>query len=319
MDLSAFVLFSSAAGVFGNAGQANYASANVFLDALAQARRAEGLAGLSLAWGLWAGAGSAMTAGLGVADQKRIARLGAEALSEAEGLALLDRALGAGVSGGTDGLLVPVRLNLPALRALADSGRLPALLGGLVRTRPRRAVGAAAAGGGVPLRERLAGMNETEAEQHVVRLVRSEVAAVLGHASPDVVGPKRSFTELGFDSLTAVELRNRLTAVTGLRLPATLIFDYPDSTLLARQIRLELTPEAAAEAPADAEERAFREAVAAIPMARFREAGLLDLVRQLADPPAEEATVPGGDGEAESIDEMDLDHLVRMALDGKDS
>ncbi|WP_435135601.1 type I polyketide synthase [Actinacidiphila sp. bgisy144] len=319
MDLSAFVLFSSAAGVFGNAGQANYASANVFLDALAQARRAEGLPGLSLAWGLWAGAESAMTAGLGVADQKRIARLGAEALSEAEGLALLDRALGAGSGAGTDGLLVPVRLNLPALRTLADSGRLPALLGGLVRTRPRRAVGAAAAGGGVPLRERLAGMNEAEAEQHVVRLIRSEVAAVLGHASPDVVGPKRSFTELGFDSLTAVELRNRLTAVTGLRLPATLIFDYPNSTLLARQIRLELTPEAAAEAPADAEERAFREAVAAIPMARFREAGLLDLVRQLADPVAEEATVPGGDDEAESIDDMDLDNLVRMALDGKDS
>ncbi|MZG18436.1 polyketide synthase, partial [Streptomyces sp. SID5914] len=175
----------------------------------------------SLAWGLWAEA-SAMTAGLAETDRHRIARLGAQPLNEAEALALLDKA----VTGDGEGLLVPVRLNLPALRALADSGRLPALLSGLVRTRPRRAA-ETKAGSGVGLRDRLAGMNEAEAERHLVRLVRSEVATVLGHASPDAVGSKRSFTELGFDSLTAVELRNRLTAATGLRLPATLIFDHP--------------------------------------------------------------------------------------------
>ncbi len=312
-ELSAFVLFSSAAGVLGNAGQANYAAANVFLDALAQTRRTEGLPGLSLAWGLWAGA-SAMTAGLGETDRHRIARLGAEALSETDGLALLDKA----VAGDGDGLLVPVRLNLPALRALADSGRLPALLSGLVRTRHRRAA-ETKAGSGVGLRERLAGMNEAEAERHLAHLVRSEVAAVLGHASPDAVGPKRSFTELGFDSLTAVELRNRLTAATGLRLPATLIFDYPNSTVLAERIRLEIVPEGAAAAEQDdPEEKAFREAVSAIPMSRFREAGLLDLVLRLAGPKRQQETATGGE-ETESIDEMDVDNLIRMALDGKDS
>ncbi|MFJ4465852.1 type I polyketide synthase, partial [Streptomyces sp. NPDC088928] len=312
LELSAFVVFSSAAGVFGNAGQANYAAANVFLDALAQARRAEGLPGLSLAWGLWAGA-SAMTSGLGETDRQRMARLGAEALSEAEGLELLDRA----VAGDQDGLLVPVRLNLPALRMLADSGRLPALLSGLVRTQPRPTADTAA-GSSLGLRERLAGMNEAEAERHLVHLVRSEVAAVLGHASPDLVGPKRSFTELGFDSLTAVELRNRLTAVTGLRLPATLIFDYPNSTQLAEQIRLEIVPEGSAIEQDDPEEKAFREAISAIPISRFRAAGLLDLVLQLADPERQQETAVGGE-ETESIDEMDVDNLIRMALDGKES
>ncbi|WP_443075048.1 type I polyketide synthase [Streptomyces sp. NBC_01435] len=312
LDLSAFVVFSSAAGVFGNAGQASYAAANVFLDALAQARRAEGLPGLSLAWGLWAGE-SAMTSGLGESDRRRIARLGAEALSEAEGLELLDRA----VAGDQDGLLVPVRLNLPALRMLADSGRLPALLSGLVRTQPRRTA-ETAAGSSLGLRERLAGMNEAEAERHLVHLVRREVAAVLGHASPDLVGPKRSFTELGFDSLTAVELRNRLTGVTGLRLPATLIFDYPNSTQLAEQIRLEIVPEGAAVEQDDPEEKAFREAISAIPISRFRAAGLLDLVLQLADPERQQESAVGGE-ETESIDEMDVDNLIRMALDGKES
>ncbi|MFJ1840105.1 beta-ketoacyl reductase, partial [Streptomyces sp. NPDC088175] len=273
---------------------------------------AEGLPGLSLAWGLWAGA-SAMTSGLGETDRQRIARLGAEALSEAEGLELLDRA----VAGDQDGLLVPVRLNLPALRMLADSGRLPALLSGLVRTQPRPTADTAA-GSSLGLRERLAGMNEAEAERHLVHLVRSEVAAVLGHASPDLVGPKRSFTELGFDSLTAVELRNRLTAVTGLRLPATLIFDYPNSTQLAEQIRLEIVPEGSAIEQDDPEEKAFREAISAIPISRFRAAGLLDLVLQLADPERQQETAVGGE-ETESIDEMDVDNLIRMALDGKES
>ncbi|MFC5918139.1 SDR family NAD(P)-dependent oxidoreductase [Streptomyces pulveraceus] len=313
LDLSAFVVFSSAAGVFGNAGQGNYAAANAFLDALAQARRAEGLPGLSLAWGLWAEA-SAMTAGLGESDRQRIARLGAEALSETEGLELLDRALAGDQDGG---LLVPVRLNLPALRTLADSGRLPALLSGLVRTRSRRTA-ETAAGSSLGLRERLVGMNEAEAERHLVHLVRSEVAAVLGHVSPDLVGPKRSFTELGFDSLTAVELRNRLSAVTGLRLPATLIFDYPNSALLAEQIRLEIVPEEAAFEQDDPEEKAFREAISAIPISRFRAAGLLDLVLQLADPERQQETAVGGE-ETESIDEMDVDNLIRMALDGKES
>ncbi|MFF1586452.1 SDR family NAD(P)-dependent oxidoreductase, partial [Streptomyces sp. NPDC058283] len=234
LELSAFVVFSSAAGVFGNAGQANYAAANVFLDALAQARRAEGLPGLSLAWGLWAGA-SAMTEGLGESDRRRIARLGAEALSEAEGLELLDRAVGE----GAPGLLVPVRLSPPALRAQAQAGALPALLRALVPATVRRQAAAGAAGavagGGAPI-NRLTGLPPTEREEYVHDLVRREVADVLGHATPDAIQATQPFTELGFDSLTAVELRNRLTAVTGLRLPATLVFDHPTTAALTDRV-----------------------------------------------------------------------------------
>ncbi|MFJ4336494.1 type I polyketide synthase [Streptomyces sp. NPDC088935] len=229
-DLSAFVVFSSAAGVFGNAGQANYAAANVFLDALAQARRAEGLPGLSLAWGLWVGA-SAMTSGLAESDRQRIARLGAEALGEAEGLALLDRA----VTGGTDGLLVPVRLNLPALRGRSED--VPAVLRALVPGRVRRqAAAVAAVGSAGGLAERLAAMNEGRRATHLLDLVRAEVAVVLGHPSASSVEPDRAFKDLGFDSLTAVELRNRLHAATGLKLAATVVFDHPTSADLARHL-----------------------------------------------------------------------------------
>ncbi|MFJ5818521.1 type I polyketide synthase, partial [Streptomyces sp. NPDC093108] len=244
LGLSAFVVFSSAAGVFGNAGQANYAAANVFLDALAQARRAEGLPGLSLAWGLWAGA-SAMTSGLGESDRRRMARLGAEALSEAEGLELLDRAVGE----GAPGLLVPVRLSSPAICAQAQAGTLPALLRALVPATVRRQAAAGAAGGGAPI-NRLTGLSSAEREEYVADLVRREVAGVLGHATPDAVQATQPFTELGFDSLTAVELRNRLAAVTGLRLPATLIFDHPTSAALADRILNDLVGDSA-EMPAN--------------------------------------------------------------------
>ncbi|MFJ4888292.1 type I polyketide synthase, partial [Streptomyces sp. NPDC088731] len=244
LGLSAFVVFSSAAGVFGNAGQANYAAANVFLDALAQARRAEGLPGLSLAWGLWAGA-SAMTSGLGETDRQRMARLGAEALSEAEGLELLDRAVGE----GAPGLLVPVRLSSPAICAQAQAGTLPALLRALVPATVRRQAAAGAAGGGAPI-NRLTGLSSAEREEYVADLVRREVAGVLGHATPDAIQATQPFTELGFDSLTAVELRNRLAAVTGLRLPATLIFDHPTSAALADRILNDLVGDSA-EMPAN--------------------------------------------------------------------
>ncbi|MEV7715666.1 SDR family NAD(P)-dependent oxidoreductase, partial [Streptomyces sp. NPDC088270] len=245
LGLSAFVVFSSAAGVFGNAGQANYAAANVFLDALAQARRAEGLPGLSLAWGLWAGA-SAMTSGLGEADRQRMARLGAEALSEAEGLELLDRAVGE----GAPGLLVPVRLDFAALRSVDVAAELvPPMLRGLVPGRGRgrrRAAGVAngVVGGGSELARTLAALDVSARAAHVLDLVRSAVSTVLGHASPEAVEPERQFRDLGFDSLTAVELRNRLASTTGLRLPATLVFDYPTPAALAGHVLTEVVGEA---------------------------------------------------------------------------
>ncbi|MFF4918085.1 SDR family NAD(P)-dependent oxidoreductase [Streptomyces tendae] len=234
LDLTAFVLFSSAAGVLGNAGQANYAAANVFLDALAQTRRTENLPGHSLAWGLWAEA-SAMTAGLAETDRHRIARLGAQPLNETEALALLDRALGE----DAPALLVPVRLNLAALQGRSQA--VPAVLRALVPVRARRqaAVGAAAGSGG-GLVERLAAMSESRRAAHLLDLVRTEVAGVLGHRSAATIEPERAFKDLGFDSLTAVELRNRLHAATGLKPAATVVFDHPTSADLARHLRTQI-------------------------------------------------------------------------------
>ncbi|MFI9201288.1 SDR family NAD(P)-dependent oxidoreductase [Streptomyces sp. NPDC053048] len=231
-DLSLFVLFSSLAGTFGNAGQANYASANAYLDALAQRRRADGLAGSSLAWGPWAASGGGMLGEVDAEALARMARGGVSPLPEDEGLALFDAAIAA-----DGGVYVPVRLNLPALRARAATAPLPALLRGLVRAPARRAAEAASA---VPLARQLAGASGEQRRRILLATVRGEVAAVLGHASAEAVGAGQAFRDLGFDSLTAVELRNRLGAVTGLRLPAGLLFDYPTPTALADHLNGEL-------------------------------------------------------------------------------
>ncbi|WFB09506.1 SDR family NAD(P)-dependent oxidoreductase [Streptomyces sp. LX-29] len=239
LDLSAFVLFSSAAGVFGGAGQANYAAANVFLDALAQHRRAAGLPASSLAWGLWAAEAGGMAGELDEADVSRMNRAGVAALSATEGLELFDAA-----ARSEEALLVPVRLDLAAVRAqAASSDAVAPLLRGLVRVRARRTAQGAASSGA--LAQRLAGLGEAERFDVLLELVRTQVAAVLGHGSGDAVDPERAFRDLGFDSLTAVELRNRMNAVTGMRLPATLVFDYPTSEVLARHLRDELTGSAA--------------------------------------------------------------------------
>ena len=235
-DLSAFVLFSSAAGVFGNPGQGNYAAANSFLDALAQRRHSAGLPATSLAWGLWAEDGG-MAGELGSADVERMARGGVLPISAAQGLALFDAAALSG-----EPLLVPVQLDPAGLRAQAEAGQLPPLLRGLVRgVAARRTVEA----NGPSLAQRLAGVAEADREAVLVELVCSEVAAVLGYAGPQAVEADRAFKDLGFDSLTAVELRNRLNAVTGLRLPATLVFDYPTPMALVALLRTEAAPDPA--------------------------------------------------------------------------
>ena len=237
IDLQAFLMFSSAAAAFAGPGQGNYVAANAFLDALASHRRAAGLPATSMAWGLWADA-SAMTGHLSEADRARMTRGGVGTLSAQDGLALLDLA-----AGRDEALLIPVRLDVAGLRAQAARGTaVPALwrglAGGSARPSASAAVGGADAAGS--LRERLAGLPAADRDRVLLDLVRAHVAAVLGHASPEAVEPGRAFTDLGFDSLTAVELRNRLNAVTGLRLPATLVFDYPSPAVLAEFLRAEL-------------------------------------------------------------------------------
>jgi acyl carrier protein len=307
------VLFSSLAGVLGNAGQANYAAANAALDALAAHRRSQGRPAISIAWGLWDN-GTGMSDGLDVA---RLNRAGLAPLSITDGLTLFDAALaevttsrsatatsatvlaeasgagiglasaatttasdtatalaeasGAGIglasaatttaSGSATALASPASgsgaasaehppatfiaaaFNTPGLRTRAESGTLPPILHSLV---PARRKAAAAGGAAAPadLRNRLAALTAAQAEQALVDLVRSHVAAVLGYTGPASVDPDRAFVELGFDSLTAVELRNRLEAETGLSLPPALAFDHPTVTAVGAHLLTELAPAA---------------------------------------------------------------------------
>ncbi|MGW5449685.1 SDR family NAD(P)-dependent oxidoreductase, partial [Streptomyces asiaticus] len=233
LDLAAFVLFSSAAGVLGNPGQANYAAANACLDAVARQRHRLGLPAVSLAWGYWATV-SAMTQHLGAADLRRNKRMGMVGISAAEGMALLDAALG--TDAATAGDLVAAKFDVPALRAAAG-GPVPPLLRGLAP--PPRPAARAAAPATSPA-ERIAGLGDAEQVEAVVDLVRRHTAEVLGHAGFDAVRADRTFKDAGLDSLTAVELRNRLAAATGLTLSPAMIFDYPKPAALAEHLRAKL-------------------------------------------------------------------------------
>ncbi|MFF2026872.1 SDR family NAD(P)-dependent oxidoreductase [Streptomyces sp. NPDC058171] len=221
-DLSAFVVFSSVAALMGSPGQGNYAAANAALDALAATRRAAGLPATSLAWGLWSDT-AGMGARLGEAELARLERMGMSALTAETGPALFDEALEVDAA-----VVAPVLLETAALRAQAKAGMLPPLLRGLVKV-PAQVVDTSAGG----LVQRLAGVPETEREQIVLELVQTQVAAVLAHSSASSIEPERAFKDLGFDSLSAVELRNRLTQATGVRLPATLVFDHPTPAAVA--------------------------------------------------------------------------------------
>jgi acyl transferase domain-containing protein/acyl carrier protein len=230
MDLEMFVLFSSVAGILGGAGQGNYAAANTFLDALAAHRRGLGLAGVSLAWGAWEQVGG-MAGQLVQAGRRRMARAGLGALADAEGLALLDAAVGT-----ADALLVPARLDIARLRG--HGAAVPPLLSGLVR-QVRQAGGRRQDGASGPgdLAARLAGLTEAEQDAALLQIVLTQTALVLGMAGPDAVDASRPFRDLGFDSLAAVELRNQLVVACGLPLPATVLFSYPNPAALAAYLR----------------------------------------------------------------------------------
>ncbi|PJN23650.1 hypothetical protein CG717_32625, partial [Streptomyces sp. CB02613] len=235
MDLRHFVLFSSIAGITGSQGQANYGAANAHLDALAVYRSARGLPARSLAWGFWAQA-SGMTGHLDDADRARISSSGIAPLSTEEGLRLFDAALAQG-----DPVVAPVRMDMAGLRA--QGAELAEIFQGLVPARRRGATVTAASHDTVAdgsLRGELAALSEKERAERLLALVRAQAASVLGHDSADAVEANRAFREFGFDSLTAVELRNRLNSATGLRLPATLVFDYPTPEILAGYLNDEL-------------------------------------------------------------------------------
>lgn len=319
-ELSAFVLFSSAAGVLGSPGQGNYAAANAVLDAVAHRRRAAGRPALSLAWGLWA-EGSGMTGHLDGGDRARIGRAGMAPLPTADALDLFSAALAS-----EEPFLVPARVDLRAVRSRAAYGPLPPLLRGLVRLpgarRGRRAADRAPSGGAdeaARLRERLGRQSEGERRGTLLRLVRSHVAAVLGHAGSESVSESRAFRELGFDSLTAVELRNRLKVATGLALRATLAFDFPTPVALAEHLTARLLPADAVPAVGGEELRGL---LSSIPVDRLREAGLLDRLLELAAAPGS-AVRPAESGprpvSIEDIDAMDVDSLIGLAHDGTDT
>jgi acyl carrier protein len=230
-DLSAFVLFSSAAGVLGSAGQANYAAANAFLDALAQHRRQQGLPGLSVAWGWWAQA-TGMTGHLNESDRARMRRGGLIPMSSTDGLALFDAALRQARS-----FVVPAQFDVAAIRSHSAVGGLPPIFRGLTRAARRTAQSVAAVESSSNLRRRLVAMSTSEQEHELLAVVRSNAAAVLGHDSADAVGTDQEFIkELGFDSLGAVELWNRLKSATDVKLPTTAVFDHPTPKSLARYL-----------------------------------------------------------------------------------
>ncbi|WP_413805365.1 type I polyketide synthase [Streptomyces sp. OE57] len=235
LPLSLFVMFSSTAGTLGASGQSNYAAANAYCDALAARRRALGLPGLSVAWGLWADA-SGMTGHLGETDRARMSRSGIGAMSSERALGLLDAAVRHGHHH-----LIAIDLDVRALAgrpALTLPAPLRALTGGGTARRT-----AATARPHTDWAGHLAALPVQEQRRTLLNLVLTHAAAALGHSDPGRIQTERGFLELGFDSLTAIELRNRLTAVTGLRLATTLIFDHPNPAALAVHLHAELAPE----------------------------------------------------------------------------
>ena len=237
LNLETFVLFSSAAATLGGGGQGNYAAANAFLDALAENRRGRGLAATSLAWGPWAGGGMAES---GSAVKRRMdggpmrpmhpdqaLRVLGQALKDSEtALAVMDVDWLQLAASAGDLRQVPLLRELPDVHALAQVS----------------ALAPAAGDGPVGQLAELAGLPADEQDRKLRAMVRGHVARVLGHADGDQVDDRTPLRDLGFDSLTAVEFRNTLAAVTGLALPTTVIYDYPTAAALAEYLRIELAP-----------------------------------------------------------------------------
>ncbi|MFI9155804.1 type I polyketide synthase [Streptomyces sp. NPDC053367] len=235
-NLSAFVLYSSVVGVLGNAGQANYAAANAFLNALAEHRAAAGLPALSLAWGPWQ---TGMASTLGHSDLARFRRHGMAPLAAERGMALFDASLAV-----DETLQLPVQIDRGAL----EQDTVPALLHSLVRPAAPAPAGPAAAAepqesGASPMAAKLAGLSPEEQREELVALLLETAAVVLGYPSADDIDADMSFQEIGFDSLSGVEFRNQVKQDTGVHIPATVIYNYPTPAALAERVRELLFPE----------------------------------------------------------------------------
>ncbi len=319
LELDRFVVFSSLAGLLGSAGQANYAAANAFVDGLCAYRQAHGLPGQSLAWGGWAQVG--MAARLSERLQQRLREQGLVAMAVEDALALLDRVLGLG-----DALLVPTQLDLAALRRLTEDPALPALLRGLLGpARPSMVVATVAADAG--LLPRLRRLSAAERELEMIELVKREVAAALHLASSEVMEPTIPLKELGMDSLMAVELRNRLGAIVGARLPTTLAFDYPTAEkmalfLLQRYLGPAEDPSSSPSAidesaGLEAAEQDLRNILNRIPRLALEQSGLMTKLLDLATQHG--VSVEPVLKEKYKLAAADDDALIAMAFEGTES
>jgi acyl transferase domain-containing protein/acyl carrier protein len=315
VELDAFVLFSSIAAVWGSGGQGAYAAGNAYLDALAQRRRGRGLPATSVAWGPWTESGMFSD---GAPAQLR--RRGLRVMPPSVAMAGLRHALAVG-----DTCVTVVDLEWADFHPLFTALRPSPLLSDLPAVRALSAAPApAAAPEATADRDLLAELRplpEAERRAALLEMVRVDAAKVLGHSSVDVIETDRGFLDLGFDSLTAVELRNLLTAATGHELPTTVVFDYPTPAGLADHLHEELFGDAGADPGDSGDEERVRRVLAAIPLDRLREAGLLDQLLQLGHAVAGPAVAPPAAQPAPEaeIRELDVAGLVRMALEGTDS
>ncbi|WP_216586935.1 type I polyketide synthase [Streptomyces brasiliscabiei] len=309
LDLAAFVLYSSTAGTLGNPGQGNYAAANTFLDSLARHRHRQGLPATSVAWGWWQPV-TGLTGALTDADNTRIARTGLAPITAEHGHTLLDTALELPYAAVT-----ATPLNQQTLRTNCTHGTLHPLLRQLTTATgsPRAATASA------PASELPAGLADLAPDARLrtlESLIGAHAAVVLGLDAATSLAPDQPFRESGFDSLTALELRNRLATATGLQLPATLTYDHPTPLSLAGHLDAELFPDSGHDEADEPEDTRIQEAIAAIPLVRLRELGLLDTLLQIAG--IETATGDDHDG-MEDIRTASLDELVAMSFATEDA
>jgi acyl transferase domain-containing protein/acyl carrier protein len=312
-DLTDFVLFSSFVGTVGPAGQANYAAANSSLDALAAHRRALGLTGTSIAWGLWQGPGLADRDGV----EQRLAARGLRAMDPRRAIEAMDQ-----VIDRDETAVVVVDVDWSSFAAELVGTRSVSLLAELLPAKGADPGRSAEGAADTDVRERLAGLPATERAYSLTELVRTTVAAVLGYTDISSVESGRSFQEIGFDSLTALRLRNRLGAATGLQLSATLVFDYPTPASVAELVYSELFGEDTgtheSEAREGVDDAGLKQIIDRIPLASLRRAGLVDALLRLAD------TAPGVEPvdsavSSTAIDAMDMADLIRAAYGRTDA